>query len=61
MTPAIRTANLGQGWFASENEDGSYTLRNGDKGLRIDLSVTSARLFAEMYDESETRDAPAHA
>lgn len=55
-SPTVRTADLGQGWFASENEDGSYTLRNADKGQRIDLDERSARLFAEMYDESETRD-----
>ncbi len=53
--PTTRTDDLGQGWFVSENEDGSYTLRNPDKGQRVDLTEDSARLFAEFYDASETR------
>lgn len=48
----VRTADLGAGWFASANDDGSFTLRNGDKGQRIDLTSGEAARFCILYDEA---------
>jgi len=40
--PATLTFNLGLGWYANFNGDRSITIRNPDKGQRIDLPVESA-------------------
>lgn len=45
-----RTADLGQGWFVIANENGSFTIRNCDKGLRIDLTRESADRFVELWN-----------
>jgi hypothetical protein len=37
----IRSEDLGQDWFAQAYSDGSMTVRNCEKGLRIDLPVES--------------------
>lgn len=52
-----KTADLGQGWFANAWTDGSVTIRNCDKGQRIDLSKESADLFVKLYREAEQRHA----
>lgn len=54
-----KTEDLGLGWFANAYDDGSMTLRNGDKGQRIDLgadSVERLRLcFAQATEEANRR------
>ena len=37
----MKTTDLGNDWYASENDDGSMTLRNSEKGQRIDLAADS--------------------
>lgn len=46
-----KSADLGQGWFANAYDDGSYTIRNGDKGQRIDLSRENAAKFVSIWNE----------
>ena len=48
----MKTADLGQGWFANANDDGSFTVRNPDKGQRIDLSAESAALFVKIWNQA---------
>lgn len=60
MTTAIKTADLGQGWFATANADGSFTIRNPDKGQRIDLAPGEATRFCMLYDEAAGAAAEAH-
>ena len=37
----MKTTDLGQGWFANALDDGGLTIRNPDKGQRIDLTAES--------------------
>jgi hypothetical protein len=48
----MKTADLGQGWFARANDDGSFTIQNPDKGLCIDLSPGEATRFCALHDEA---------
>ena len=52
---AIKTADLGQGWFANANVDGSFTVRNPDKGQRIDLTADEAARFCELWEHASGR------
>lgn len=51
----MKNAELGQGWFATANDDGSFTIRNCDKGLRIDLSHQEADRFVELWDAADAQ------
>lgn len=42
---AIKTVDLGHGWFVSQNADGTMTFRNPDKGMRSDLPIESVKLL----------------
>lgn len=55
MTTTILTEDLGLGWFASENEDGSITLRNPDKGQRIDLTPDSVERLAALFSAAKAK------
>lgn len=44
----IKTTDLGAEWFANEWSDGSMTLRNPEKGQRIDLPVESVRRLRDI-------------
>ena len=37
----MKTTDLGNDWYANEHEDGSMTLRNPEKGQRMDLPADS--------------------
>lgn len=37
----MKTTDLGNDWFANQHDDGSMTIRNCEKGLRIDLPTES--------------------
>lgn len=50
----MKTADLGQGWYANANDDGGYTIRNCDKGQRINLTAEEAKRFVELYRAAET-------
>lgn len=52
MKQQTANADLGQGWYATMYDDGSCTVRNCDKGLRIDLEPSSVDKFCELYDKA---------
>jgi len=45
-----KTEDLGQGWFANAWSDGSMTVRNPDKGQRIDLSPESVERLHAIFE-----------
>jgi hypothetical protein len=45
----IKSADIGSGWFAQAYSDGSATVRNVDKGQRIDLPKESVDRFLEIW------------
>lgn len=49
---AVRTEDLGLGWFASENSDGSMTVRNCDAGQRIDLLPESVERLRQIFRDA---------
>ena len=49
----IKTADIGNDWFANLWSDGSATLRNCEKGQRIDLPAESVERFKEIYAQAE--------
>jgi hypothetical protein len=49
---AVRTEDLGLGWFASENSDGSMTVRNCDAGQRIDLTPESVERLRQIFRDA---------
>ncbi|AXQ69502.1 hypothetical protein HOU02_gp223 [Caulobacter phage CcrBL9] len=49
----MKTADLGQGWYANANDDGSFTIRNPDKGQRINLTGEEAERFVALYRAAE--------
>ncbi|AXQ70052.1 hypothetical protein HOU03_gp216 [Caulobacter phage CcrSC] len=49
----MKTADLGQGWYANANDDGSFTIRNPDKGQRINMTGEEAKRFVALYREAE--------
>jgi hypothetical protein len=49
-----RTTDLGSGWFANEWSDGSMTVRNGEKGVRIDLPKDSVETLRRIFRETAT-------
>lgn len=53
MMTTFRTAELGQGWFANLNEDGSMDVRNCDQGQRIHLEPASVELLRECFRKAE--------
>ena len=53
MAKTIRTEDLGLGWFASENTDGSMDIRNPDLGQRIHLKLESVELLRECFRKTE--------
>jgi hypothetical protein len=55
---AIHTEDLGLGWFVSENNDGSMTVRNPDQGQRIELEPDSVDRLRQCFcDAKEKRTA----
>lgn len=56
MNRAIKTEELGAGWFANANGDGSFTIRNPDKGQRIDLTGDEAKRFIDLWRDTHTVD-----
>jgi hypothetical protein len=51
----MKNADLGQGWFATANDNGSFTIRNCDKGLRINLSRQEADRFVELWAAADAQ------
>lgn len=45
-----KTREIGQGWYMNFWTDGSVTIRNSDKGVRIDLSPEQADRVAEIFE-----------
>lgn len=44
-----KTEDLGQDWFANAYDDGSITLRNSEKGQRIDLEPESVERLRAIF------------
>ena len=49
----IKIADIGNDWFANLWSDGSATLRNCEKGQRIDLPAESVERFKAIYAQAE--------
>lgn len=47
------THDLAHGWFINLHDNGTATIRNPDKGLRIDLEADSLALLRKAAVESE--------
>jgi hypothetical protein len=47
-TDMTKTTDLGQGWFANLHDDGALTIRNPDKGQRINLTKAEAARLREI-------------
>lgn len=48
----VKTTDLGQGWYANQySDDGieTLTIRNPDKGQRIDLPNESVKTLREIF------------
>ncbi len=45
----VRTHDLGLDWFATAYDDGSITLRNAEKGQRIDLQPESVERLRNIF------------
>jgi hypothetical protein len=54
---AVRTEDLGLGWFASLNSDGGMTVRNPDAGQRIDLTPESVERLAAIFAAAKEKRA----
>jgi hypothetical protein len=55
----MKTTDLGHGWFANMHEDtGGMTIRNPDKGQRIDLTAESVATLKSIFKQAETHDEP---
>ena len=50
---ATKTHDILNGWFVIERDDGTMTVRNNDKGQRIELSKESVDLFRKIVKECE--------
>jgi hypothetical protein len=48
----VETADLGLGWFANKNSDGSMTVRNCDAGQRIDLTPESVERLRQIFRDA---------
>ncbi|AXQ68508.1 hypothetical protein HOT99_gp109 [Caulobacter phage CcrBL10] len=49
----VRTGDLGLGWYANSYSDDSMTVRNPDKGLRIDLEPESVERLRQFFAEAK--------
>ena len=49
---AVKTEDLGLGWFASLNSDGGMTVRNCDAGQRIDLTPESVERLRQIFRDA---------
>lgn len=52
-----RTTDLGMDWFANDYDDGSMTLRNAEKGQRIDLPPESVETLRKIIAEGRAQRA----
>jgi hypothetical protein len=50
---STKTHDLGCGWWLNENADGSLTVRNPDKGQRINLPVESVSTLKSICTRVE--------
>jgi hypothetical protein len=53
----MTTTDLGQGWFANQHDDGSLTIRNGDRGQRITLTPDETARLREILAAAEKEQA----
>lgn len=47
------SGDIGSGWYTTLFDDGSATVRNVEKGQRIDLPAESVKRFNEIWDDSK--------
>lgn len=53
----IKTTDLGADWFANQWSDGSMTIRNSEKGQRIDLPVESVNRLRAIFTQIDAAKA----
>ncbi len=53
MSNSLKTADLGDGWYASANADGTFTVRNPDLGQRIDLTATAVGRICGLFQQAQ--------
>lgn len=49
MPNLTKTTDLGHDWFANQYDDGSMTIRNSEKGQRIDLPPASVETLRGIF------------
>lgn len=45
----VKTDDLGNDWFVNQWSDGSMTIRNSEKGQRINLPAESVKTLREIF------------
>ncbi|WP_164897669.1 hypothetical protein [Mesorhizobium sp. M6A.T.Cr.TU.017.01.1.1] len=50
-----KTTDLGNEWFANQWSDGSMTIRNPERGQRIDLPVESVTTLRDIFASAASR------
>lgn len=53
MSDTEKTTDLGEGFFWNQHKDGSATLRNMDKGVRLDVSADSVERLRAIFKAAE--------
>lgn len=53
----MKTTDLGHDWFANLHDDDSMTLRNCEKGQRIDLPPESVATLRAIFAQVEAKAA----
>lgn len=50
------THDLGLGWFANMHDDGTMTIRNPDKGQRIELNQESVKTLGDIFAKVASKE-----
>ncbi|AFU86796.1 hypothetical protein D869_gp118 [Caulobacter phage CcrRogue] len=53
----VKMGDLGLGWYASSYSDDSMTVRNPEKGLRIDLESESVERLRQFFAQAKAEAA----
>lgn len=48
----IKTHDIGDDWFVNQMSDGSMTVRNCNKGVRIDMPKKSVETLKEILNKA---------
>lgn len=53
MSKSLKKADLGDGWYASANEDGTYTIQSPDCGQRVNLPGVAVGRFCGLFHRAQ--------